>query len=77
MNNSVTRDTTNSDINSQLHEASTSQFIQNKQNEYSLYSDSSLNINDLLLKIPQLLLEQQMQKIDSNKVSTYTRRKLE
>jgi hypothetical protein len=47
---------TNSDNNStQLHEASSSNFIKNSQ---SVYSDPKQTINDLLLKIPQLLLQQ-------------------
>ncbi|XP_026807159.1 ATP-dependent RNA helicase dbp5-like [Rhopalosiphum maidis] len=43
------------DWNSKLHEASTSQSTLNKQ---SLCSDANVNIGDLLLKIPQLLLQQ-------------------
>jgi len=47
----------NNDWNSKLHEASTSQPTLNKEN---LCSDANINIGDLLLKIPQLLLQQRI-----------------
>uniref|UniRef100_A0A2S2N9L2 Uncharacterized protein n=1 Tax=Schizaphis graminum TaxID=13262 RepID=A0A2S2N9L2_SCHGA len=54
------------DWNSKLHEASTSQPTPNKE---SLCSDANVNIGDLLLKIPQLLLQQG---IDYIQVSPYS-----
>jgi len=52
-------------LSSNIHEASTSQPTLNKE---SLYSDTNVNIGDLLLKIPQLLLQQG---IDYIQVSPY------